>query len=202
MACVETPDVIRTRRIELDMSQDDLAKKAGVSPRQIRRYEAGEQEPPFSVAVAIADALKLPLAELAGTTSDQMDLTGEWSAAWQTWRGGDERLAVQRVRVSQRGDDIEVQTVTRGLDVEDGGYHWRGAARLHDNEVLIGWYVANEPAVRSKGSLYFVVHPHGVDMRGKWVGLSYDGKIVDGWGSMARTDEDARAAIEELKADG
>jgi hypothetical protein len=29
--------------------------------------------------------------------------------------------------------------------------------------------------------------------------LSYDGKIVTGWGAMARTQEDATAAINELK---
>lgn len=192
--------MIRTNRVKLGKSQEQLAAEVRVSPRQIRRYEAGEQEPPFSVAIALADALGTTLAELAGGTTDQIDLTGSWFAAWQTWRGGEERIAVQEVRVAQRGDEIEVQTVTRGLDVEDGGFHWRGGGRLHDNEILIGWYTAAEPSVRSKGSLYFVVHPHGIEMRGKWTGLSYDGKIVDGWGSMARTDEDARKVIEDLKA--
>ncbi|WP_433078715.1 helix-turn-helix transcriptional regulator [Dactylosporangium sp. CA-052675] len=38
------------------MSQADLAAAAGVDKRQIRRYEAGEQQPVLSVAVAIANA--------------------------------------------------------------------------------------------------------------------------------------------------
>lgn len=197
---VETPDVIRAKRVKLGKSQEQLAEEVRVSTRQIRRLESGEREPSFSVAVALADALNTTLDELAGASAEDIDLTGDWFAAWQTWRDGEERIAVQQVRVSQRGDDITVQTTTRGLEVEDGGFHWRGGGRLHDNEILIGWYTAAEPSVRSKGSLYFVVHPHGIEMRGKWTGLSYDGKIVDGWGSMARTDEDARKVIDDLKA--
>jgi transcriptional regulator with XRE-family HTH domain len=38
------------------MSQAQLAAAAGVDTRQIRRYEAGEQQPLLPVAVAIADA--------------------------------------------------------------------------------------------------------------------------------------------------
>jgi hypothetical protein len=32
-------------------------------------------------------------------------------------------------------------------------------------------------------------------MTGRWVGLSYDGKTVTGHGAMARTEDDARAAV-------
>ncbi len=48
-------EVLRQRRMELGMSQADLADAAGVDKRQIRRYETGEQQPVLSVAVAIAD---------------------------------------------------------------------------------------------------------------------------------------------------
>jgi hypothetical protein len=36
-------------------------------------------------------------------------------------------------------------------------------------------------------------------MSERWVGVSYDGKIVTGWGAMARTAADATAIIEDLK---
>jgi len=52
------------------MSQADLAKAADVDARQIRRYEAGEQQPLFTVAVAIATALRIPLTELAGLSAE------------------------------------------------------------------------------------------------------------------------------------
>jgi hypothetical protein len=47
--------------------------------------------------------------------------------------------------------------------------------------------------------MYFVIHPHGIHAIGRWVGLSYDGNIVTGWSSMARTEADARTLVDELK---
>jgi hypothetical protein len=67
--------------------------------------------------------------------------------------------------------------------VEEGGYHWSGELRLWDNEILMGWYAANDGSIRSKGTMYFVVHPHGLNMSGRWVGLGYDdqyGRSTDG----------------------
>jgi transcriptional regulator with XRE-family HTH domain len=59
-------EAIRLRRTELGMSQAGLAKAAKVDTRQIRRYEAGEQQPLFTVAVALATALEISVTELAG----------------------------------------------------------------------------------------------------------------------------------------
>jgi len=80
-------DVLRQRRAELGMSQVDLAAAAGVDKRQIRRYEAGEQQPVLSVAVAIANALKISVGELAGiprSSSPHLTPNGSPSspAAW------------------------------------------------------------------------------------------------------------------------
>jgi transcriptional regulator with XRE-family HTH domain len=52
------------------MLQAALAKAAGVDTRRIRRYEAGEQQPLFTAAVAIAAALRVLLAELAGLPAE------------------------------------------------------------------------------------------------------------------------------------
>ena len=41
--------------------------------------------------------------------------------------------------------------------------------------------------------------PHGINMTGRWVGLSYDGIIVTGWSSMARTEDEARDLVVKLK---
>jgi transcriptional regulator with XRE-family HTH domain len=59
-------EIIRLRRTQLGISQADLAQAASVDVRQIRRYEAGEQQPLFTVAAAIATGLGIPLTELAG----------------------------------------------------------------------------------------------------------------------------------------
>ncbi len=166
--------------------------------RQIRRYEAGEQQPLLSVAVAIADALGISVGELAGKPSHRVKLSGLWWASWQTFRDGAQKIASQQVEIKQEGDLLQVSTVTRGLAVEEGGYHWSGELRLWDNEVLMGWYAANDGSIRSKGTMYFVLHPRGLNMSGRWVGLGYDGRIMTGWGSMGQTQEESEETMRKL----
>src|SRR5690606_6134833 len=97
---------------------------------------------------------------------------------------------------------IEIEALDRGRDVAEGGYLWRGELRLWDNEILMGWYAAIDGAVRSKGTMYFVIHPQGLEMFGRWVGLSYDGKIITGWSGIAKSDEDVRKVIDRLLREG
>jgi len=184
------------------MSQTELAAAAGVDARQIRRYEAGEQQPVLSVAVAIADALQISVGELAGIPKHEVDLTGDWFSGWQSFRDGAEVLAVQRVRLRQQRELLQIETLARGRPIEDGGYHWRGELRLWDNEILMGWYIAVDASVRSKGTLYFVLHPQGQEMVGRWVGLSYDGRVVTGWGAMAHTEDQTRDLLAKLRDQG
>ena len=199
---MEMPEVIRTRRAQLGLSQTELATAAGVDRRQIRRYEAGEQQPALNVAVAIARALQISVNELAGQESQRADLTGDWWASWQTSKEEHEVITSQEVRARALSDTTyELRTITRGIDVAEGGYMWRGELRLWDNEVLMGWYVANEGAVRSKGTLYYVLHPHGIQLRGRWVGMSYDGPIQTGFAAMAHGEDEARQLIETLKTE-
>jgi transcriptional regulator with XRE-family HTH domain len=195
---MEMGEIIRQRRDELGMSQADLARATGVDARQIRRYEGGEQQPLFNVAVAIAKALRIPISDLAGSPVHRVRLSGEWFASWQTFRDGVEKIATQKVEMQQEGEFIRIATNTHGLSEAEGGYHWNGELRLWDNEILMGWYAANEGSIRSKGTMYFVLHPHGITMAGRWVGLGYDDKIMTGWGSMGKTPEEAESVIARL----
>lgn len=195
-------EVIRRRRGELNLSQAGLAERVGVDRRQIRRYEAGETQPALSVAKAIARALGISLDELAGEGTHRIDLSGHWWACWQSWKDGTEVINPHEVEIRQRGDVVQIGAATRGTAVEDGGYLWRGELRVWDNEVLMGWYVADEGAVRSKGTMYFVPHQHGIRMVGRWVGLSYDGAIITGWGAIARTEEEVTQLMDKLGQDG
>ena len=70
-------DIIRSRRNAIGLSQTELAKAAGVHVRQIARYEAGEQQPALPVAVALADALGISIAQLAGQVSYELDLSSK-----------------------------------------------------------------------------------------------------------------------------
>jgi transcriptional regulator with XRE-family HTH domain len=180
------------------MSQKELATAAGVDVRQIRRYEAGEQQPLLSVAVAIADALGISVAELAGKPSHQVSLSGQWRASWQTSRDGIEKIATQQVEIKQEGDLLQVATVTREVSEEEGGYHWSGELRLWDNELLMGWYASTDGSIRSKGTMYFVLHPYGLNMAGRWVGLGYDDRIMTGWASIGQTREQSEDTMTSL----
>ncbi len=158
---------------------------ASVDKRQIRRYESGETQPTLPIAKAIAQALGISIDELAGEHSRRVDLTGRWWASWQTTRSGAEKSATQEVEIKQQGGSLQIATISRGLTVEEGGYHWSGELRLWDNEILMGWYAANDGSIRSKGTMYFVVHPHGLHMSGRWVGLGYDDQIMTGFAPWA-----------------
>ena len=82
--------------------------------------------------------------------------------------------------------------------IAQGGV-WRGELRVWDNELLMGWYAATDGAVRSKGTMYFTIHAHGIHLLGRWVGMSYDGKIITGWAAMAHDGDQAVQLIERLK---
>lgn len=181
----------------LGLSQAELAKAADVSLRQLARYEAGDQQPAFSVAVALAEALGISLSQLAGQVSYELDLSGDWWAGWQTWKDGRPRIDTHEMKVNQRSELLQLEA-ERAAPVSEGSYRWRGEFRLWDNEALIGWYRSTDAAVRSKGSMYLALHPHGTHAWGRWVGMSYDGHVVTGFGAIARTEEETRKIIQDL----
>jgi len=195
---MELHEIIRQRRSELGMSQSDLAAKVGVDKRQIRRYESGETQPTLPIAKAIAQALGISIDELAGEQTHRVNLTGHWWASWQTSRSGVEKIASQEVEIKQETDTLHIAAMTRGLAVEEGGYLWSGELRLWDNEILMGWYASYDGSIRSKGTMYFVVHPHGLNMSGRWVGLGYDDQIMTGFAAMAHSREESEAAMARL----
>ena len=111
-------------------------------------------------------------------------------------------LTSQPIQIKQRGADLDIAALDRGIDVEEGGYLWRGQLRLWDNEILMGWYTADDRAVRSKGTLYLVIHPHGHQIHGRWTGLSYDGPIQSGWSAITRTEDAVHDLLGELLDSG
>lgn len=194
---MDISDVLRSRRAALGISQAELARVAGVSVRQLARYEAGEQQPVLSAAVALAEALDISLAQLAGQVTHDLDLSGEWWAAWQTWKDGAARIDAHPLEVHQRGELLQLDA-DRARPVEEGSPRWRGELRLWDNEALIGWYRSTDAAVRSKGTIYLALHPDGTHAWGRWVGMSYDGAVITGWGAIARTADHAADIVRDL----
>jgi hypothetical protein len=138
--------------------------------------------------------------QLAGKVNYDLDLSGDWWCAWQTWKDGAPRIDTHPLEVHQRGEVLQLNA-ERAVPVAEGSYRWRGELRLWDNEALIGWYRSTDAAVRSKGTLYLALHQHGTYAWGRWVGMSYDGPVVSGWGAIARTEDQAHQVVLDLTKD-
>ncbi|MFI5501927.1 helix-turn-helix transcriptional regulator [Nocardia asteroides] len=192
-------DLFRRRRKQLDMSQAALGQLVGVDQKTISRYESGELTPDLITGTKLADVLGVSVNELAGRASRTLDLSGDWWAAWQTWGETGERVDVHELGMMQDGPFLELDGA-RARPVDEGSYEWRGELRLWDNESLMGWYVATEGAVRSKGSLYFALHPQGLALAGSWVGQSAAGLVIRGWGAIVRHRQLAEPLVDLLRA--
>jgi hypothetical protein len=46
--------------------------------------------------------------------------------------------------------------------------------------------------------MYFVLHPHRLNMSGRWTGLGYDGRIMTGWAAMGQTQEESEQTMAPL----
>jgi transcriptional regulator with XRE-family HTH domain len=188
-------EIIRRLRQEAGMSQAGLAAAVGINTRQINRYESGEQQPALGVAQRLAVALGVTLDQLAGAPGDRVKLEGTWWAAWQTWTDGNEVVATQPVGLSQHGSTVQIEALERSSQ-SPRGYVWRGELRLWDGQALMGYYAAADGNVRSKGTMYFVLHAQGEHAHGRWVGLSYDGPVISGYAALARTEDQVKAVIQ------
>lgn len=196
-----TGDVIRRRRKQLQLSQAALGRIIGTDQKNISRYESGESAVDITTGIALAEALGVSVYELAGRTPRALDLSGEWTAAWQTWGDTGERVDVHPLDMTQDGLFLRLDGA-RARPVDEGSYEWSGELRLFDNEALIGFYVATEGAVRSKGSLYLALHPQGLAMAGAWVGQSAAGLVIRGWGAITRRAELAEPLVDLLRSTG
>lgn len=57
---------LRRLRIERELTQEDLAKKSGVSARMIQNYEIGTSQPRMGTAEKLAAALEISINDLLG----------------------------------------------------------------------------------------------------------------------------------------
>jgi hypothetical protein len=160
----------------------------GLSAEQLFELIPADQQPETASGPPLARQVT------AAVNAHGLDLSGNWWAAWQTWKDSAPRIDTHPLLVDQQGDLLRLDA-DRAIPVEEGSYRWRGELRLWDNEALMGWYHATDAAVRSKGTIYFALHPQGTHAWGRWVGMSYDGPVISGLGAMARTQERVETVI-------
>jgi len=56
------------------------------------RHGRVPEQPVLAAAVALADALGISMDQLAGKVTYDLDLSGDWWCAWQTWKDGAPRI--------------------------------------------------------------------------------------------------------------
>lgn len=198
---MHTHEVIKTRRSVLGMSQPELADAAGISQRQLARYEdaANPTQPPLDVADRLATVLGISLLTLAGHGVPALDLSGTWYSAWQTWMDDVERVEMERLTIRQDGEFVRIHGESDPDHTDTGSYSWVGEARLIRNRSVCGWYAATDEGISSCGVIQLVFNTHGSVALGTWAGLSHDGISERGWGAMASTEALARAALAAIK---
>ncbi len=128
-----------------------------------------------------------------------LDLSGGWWCAWQTSKNDVPRVDTHTLTIHQQGEQLQLDADRAPAE---GSYTWHGELHIWDNEALMGWYRSTEGAVRSKGTMYLALHPHGEHAWGRWTGMSYDGVVVTGWGVIARTEDLANKVVKSLVDSG
>jgi hypothetical protein len=153
--------------------------------------------PPDAVRVLAHGSMR-PVAHRRRADSRFRRRPSTWWAAWQTFNDGQQVIPTQPVGLSQHGATVQIEALERSAENEQGGYVWRGELRLWDGRVLMGYYAAADGNVRSKGTMFLVLHAQGKHAHGRWVGLSYDGPVVSGYATLARDQGRAKAVMSRL----
>lgn len=189
--------------IDAGLTTGEVAEKLEVDDRTVERWLRGRIPYPrlrrlLAGLVGVTDGELWP----QGPGTDEEGFAGDWWAAWQSSKGGKELVAVQPVHLDSIGGVIRWRASARGRPIAEGGFMWSGELRVWDNEIAMGHYVADDAAVRSKGSVFFRIHPQGRLLVGRWTGLSYDGWLFSGWGVLSRDEDECRATISDLIDEG
>ncbi|MFC6011874.1 helix-turn-helix domain-containing protein [Nocardia lasii] len=198
-----TGKVIQERRRLLGLSQPALATAIGVSSRQITRYESEEQSPTLPVAVRLADALQISLAELAGIVDNRVDLAGRWWAAWQKPANHRDEVEIAAVTIRHEGDHLLLDSEAEPPAPQaDPVAAMRGEMRVWDGDALTGWVRGMDIAF-PVGTIYYNLHPQGAHAVGSWTTKSGSDGVVRGWSVLARERSDAEKLLAEmLRTDG
>lgn len=115
---------------------------------------------------AIAHTLGASLDDFAGGTEQRLKVTGAWWAGWRSGKAVKKFTPLNRSR-SDTAAATSTSPLSTAATAEDGGYLGRGQLRLRDYEIVMGWQVgADDQAVRTKGTFYLVIHPHGHQIHG------------------------------------
>ena len=123
--CSKIPDLVdqkvglnvRTRRIQLGMSQDTLGEQLGVSLQQVQKYEKGTNRIGSSRMVRIATALQAPVSFFYDGVEQVIETPVDPVTALSS-AGLDERVILdQLLALHQAGDREAIRHIRQTLDL-------------------------------------------------------------------------------------
>lgn len=191
-------DELASLRGELGLTQEQLAGRLGYSRSVVANAEKGR-----GISSAFIDRFAQTFPSLAQrlynlrtgyeqaegallTESESADmflrratpatnLDGRWFALWESTADNEEVINAEAIDMKmRRGGVLYIQNLEKSPDNPKGGYLWVAECRVYDNQYILGTYIAREPNVRSKGSMYLVIHRSGRYIDGQWIGCNYD----------------------------
>jgi hypothetical protein len=91
-----------------------------------------------------------------------------------------------------------LRTLVIGARGTEDAYHdWSRAREMDEAGAIlvrpdgyVAWRHSHARVGRQRG--------HGTHAWGRWVGMSYDGPVVTGWGAMARTQQQAHQVVRDM----
>jgi transcriptional regulator with XRE-family HTH domain len=184
---VPIADIIESRRVQLGISQTELAQRVGTDARNIRRYESGQAQPTFAMAQSLAKVLGITLDELAG---ESPGWGGLW---WSSWEGLGPARIQGPVELTHRGRTVEARPAgVRDVAIEAEDLRWE-ANLLADSDSLVGWFDLRNHDVTARGTLQ--LDRHGEMITGTWVKISFRQGLYTGKVGLGRTQEAADQAL-------
>lgn len=129
--------------------------------------------------------------------NDNIDVTGEWYAAWQTSVDGNQILNTEHIKIEQKGKTLQIWNTEKSPENPKAGYLWEGQMQFFQGRNVMGWYFPKkEENNSSKGIIYMTFLSPRKLFYGKWVGTAYDGELVTGYVVIGKDRTTAKAYLE------
>lgn len=131
--------------------------------------------------------------------NDNINVSGDWYAAWQTSVNGRQVLNTEQLVIKQRGKTVTIENCERAPENPDGGYLWHSKLQFYHGRNLMGWYFPKkEENNTSKGIMFMTYFSPMRLFIGKWSGCGYDGELENGFLVFAKSRESAKNKLDEL----
>jgi hypothetical protein len=131
--------------------------------------------------------------------NNNIDITGEWFAAWQTSVENTDNLNTERLSIVQRGQTVKMKNLEKAPENPKGGYFWEGQLQFFHGRSLMGWYMpVTTENLTSKGIVFLSYQSTKKIFYGKWVGTSYDGELSNGFVVISKERDRSMALLRDL----